>query len=120
VNNTNWTTIAARLSFFIVLTCAVWLGFANSEALPLYYQAPAIKVEAADTTTPPPPPLIWPNEDDLNPNAEPGGITIPLPDNIKYRVEYNPVTGQYELVQTVGDLFDFRPRTSMSLEEYMD
>lgn len=120
MNNTNWTTIAARLSFFIVLTCAVWLGFANSEALPLYYQAPVIQVQVADTTTPPPPPLIWPNEDDPNPNADPGGISIPLPDNIKYRVEYNPLTGQYELVQTVGDLFDFRPRTSMTLEEYMN
>jgi len=117
VNNTNWTTIAARLSFFIVLTCVVWLGFANSETLPLYYETAESRTADADTTITPP---IWPSEDDPNPNGDPEGINIPLPDNIKYRVEYNPLTGQYELVQTVGDIFDYRPRTSMSLEEYMD
>lgn len=101
----------------MVLTCVVWLGFANSETLPLYYQPESSPLIADTTITPPP---IWPNEDELNPNGEPEGINIPLPDNIKYRVEYNPITGQYELVQTVGDLFDYRPRTSMSLDEYMD
>src|SRR5690606_15725011 len=111
VNNTNWTTIAARLSFFIVLSAVVWLGYASSVSQKIttdsFSTRIATPVAVADTITDPP---VWPNEDELNPNGNPGGINIPLPDNIKYRVEYNPVTGQYELVQTVGDLFDYRPR----------
>lgn len=118
MSNKNWTITTAKLSFFTVLMCAVWLGFANAEVSPLYLPTSVYQSAVpADTVTPQP---IWPNQDDPNPNNEAKGINIPLPDNIKYRVEYNPLTGQYELVQTVGDLFDYRPRTFMSLDEYMD
>ncbi|MFM7310068.1 MAG: cell surface protein SprA, partial [Flavobacteriales bacterium] len=64
--------------------------------------------------------LIWPVEDNLNPSEDAGGINTPLPDNVQYSVEYNPETGQYEVVQSVGGKFDYRPRTSMTLEEYME
>jgi hypothetical protein len=63
---------------------------------------------------------VWPVEDNVNPSDDAGGINVPLPDNIQYSVEYNPATGQYEVVQSVGGKFDYRPRTSMTLEEYME
>ncbi|MFM7105630.1 MAG: hypothetical protein ACKOW8_08910, partial [Flavobacteriales bacterium] len=74
------------------------------------------KAPTLDTTDKP----IWPVEDDLNPNPGAGGINVPLPDNIDYDVQYNPETGEYEVTQSVGGKFDYRPRTSMTLEEYMN
>ncbi len=135
MNKTSWTSAAIRLLFFSVLSAIVWLGFANTEVRTLtrHRQRPlAVDEESitpssleiitdttgSDTTVVDPP--IWPNEDNLNPSDDVSGIEIPLPDNIDYHVEYNPLTGEYELVQTVGDLFDFRPRTTMTLDEYMD
>jgi cell surface protein SprA len=110
-------TVAARLCFFFVLSASVWLGVANNNYQyigPEKFNRP--EIAAPDTTGD----LIWPVEDNPNPSDDAGGINIPLPDNINYKVEYNPETGEYEVVQTIGDGIDYRPRTSMSLEEYMN
>lgn len=120
MNNVNWISFAARLCFFLVLSAVVWLGVANTHYNyidPNKYSRPAEESAQPDTTKPA---LVWPVEDNPNPSDDPGGINIPLPDNIEYHVEYNPVTGEYEVVQTIGDHIDYRPRTTMTLDEYMN
>jgi cell surface protein SprA len=119
VNNTNWLTVAARLCFFIALSAVVWLGVANSNYIyvgPDKFSRPLLAKALADTTGE----LIWPVEDNPNPSDDAGGINIPLPDNVNYKVEYNSETGEYEVIQTIGNDIDYRPRTSMSLDEYMN
>jgi len=64
--------------------------------------------------------LPWPNQDHINPQEEQTGVSLPLPEIIQYEIVYDPETGQYEMVQTVGGLFDYRHPTLMSLDEYMD
>lgn len=110
----NWISVAARISFLFALTSIVWLSWASSSVVSHgieYAARPAV----ADTTVTP----IWPNEDNLNPSEDQDGIEVPLPDNVQYNVEYNPETGMYEVSQKIGDL-DFRPSTTMTLEEYLD
>jgi hypothetical protein len=41
------------------------------------------------------------------------------PSNIKYEVEYDPITGQYVFYEKVGTL-NYRLPQTMSLEEYID
>ncbi|MFM7727848.1 MAG: cell surface protein SprA, partial [Flavobacteriales bacterium] len=97
----------------------VWLGLANPNYRHLeskHIPHSVKQIAASDTIGD----LIWPVEDNVNPSEDASGINIPLPDNIQYSVEYNPATGQYEVVQSVGGKFDYRPRTSMTLEEYMN
>lgn len=56
--------------------------------------------------------------DPLNyPNG--GGLRLNDPANIHTEVQYNPTTGQYEIVQKMGDL-DYRPPTYMESDEYQD
>lgn len=62
---------------------------------------------------------IWPNQDGPYPDQDPSGINLPLPDNISYTVEYNAATGQYEVVQNIGDSLRFRNPSSMTLDEYL-
>lgn len=66
-------------------------------------------------------PLPLPHgEDPFNPVESTGGISLEWPDNINYGVEYDPVTGQYVVVQTIGDSLAFRSSTSYSLDEYLN
>lgn len=132
MNNLSWTSAAIRLLSLSMLSAIVWLGYAHSEVRQLVMRSPSKPVNAlvtaakdallatVDTTGADTTDLIWPVDDNLNPSEESSGIIIPLPDNIEYHAEYNPETGEYELVQTVGNMFDFRPRTTMTLDEYMD
>jgi hypothetical protein len=111
--------LAARLCFVLSFSALVWLGMANPNFRylePSSNQRIEKEIAVADTIGD----LVWPVEDNVNPSEDAGGINVPLPDNIQYSVEYNPVTGQYEVVQSVGGKFDYRPRTSMTLEEYME
>ncbi len=56
--------------------------------------------------------------DPLNyPNA--GGLRLNNPSNVKTDVEYNPVTGNYDINQTMGGS-NFRPPTYMDNEEYQN
>lgn len=112
----NWHSVAARISFFFVLSLLVWLSWASSTVYTSGVRYSAREAAPADTTVKP----IWPNEDDPNPSEGGNGIEVPLPDNIEYSIEYNPETGEYEVVQKVGDLIDYRPGTTMSLDEYLD
>ena len=59
-------------------------------------------------------------EDPNNPTESTGGISLDWPENIQYGVEYDPETGQYVVVQTIGDSMVFRNSTSFSLEEYLN
>lgn len=137
MNQPRWTAHIYRFCFFSVLSASVWLALANSNLEPLAPRqtlrtqkaqreqadlTPEAFVSNLDTTGSDTSrvDLIWPVEDNVNPSNDAGGINIPLPDNIQYSVEYNPETGQYEMVQTIGDGIEYRPRTSMTLEEYMN
>lgn len=68
-----------------------------------------------DTLTP-----IWPNTDFFYPNQDLPGIQLPLPSNIHYKVEYNPLTGKYEVRQTIGDRLDFRRPSEMEMNDFLD
>jgi len=111
--------LAARLCFVLSFCAMVWLGLANPNYRHLETdwipRSPNL-IATPDTIGD----LVWPVDDNVNPSEDAGGINIPLPDNIQYSVEYNPATGQYEVVQSVGGKFDYRPRTSMTLDEYMN
>lgn len=50
-----------------------------------------------------------------NPNS--GGLKLNDPSNVKTKVEYNPVTGKYEIVQKIGDM-DYRPPTYLDADDY--
>lgn len=96
----------------------VWFGLANAVLhVPVSLSRPVAPADTGGTAADS---LIWPNEDFVNPQEEASGISIPLPDNIQYNVEYNPETGMYEVVQTVGDTISYRNGTTMTLEEYLD
>ncbi len=113
----NWSSVAARISFFVALSLIVWFGLANNAVYKAGSRFKARRTEtAADTTVKP----VWPNEDDPNPGEGGNGIEVPLPDNIDYNIEYNPETGEYEVTQRVGDKLDYRRSTTMSLEEFLD
>jgi len=120
-----WHASFVRTGFFLLLSSVVWFSLANttsysakngfgSRRTPLSNRNEA----AADTTGEDE--LVWPVDDDPNPSDESQGIIVPLPDNIEYTVEYNPITGEYEVVQSVGGTFDYRPRTTMTLDEYLE
>lgn len=112
----NWHSVAARISFFVALSMLVWLSWASSTVYTSGMPYGARETAPADTTDKP----VWPNEDDPNPSEGGSGIEVPLPDNIEYSIEYNPETGEYEVIQKVGDRIEYRPRTTMSLDEYLD
>ena len=111
-----------RTSAVLALLAIVWVGGAtifSGRTGSIFYangdDYPRPEVLEADTTD-----LPWPNEDHLNPAEEESGISLPLPDNITYETVFDPITGQYQMVQSVGGLFDYRPQTYMTLDEYMD
>jgi hypothetical protein len=112
-------SVAARISFLFLLLSVVWLSWAGTTVEParVSWNFHETSSAASDTSGTGP---IWPNEDSPNPSEESGGIAVPLPDNIDYSIEYNPETGMYEVVQRVGDRIDFRPRTTMTLDEFLD
>ena len=65
--------------------------------------------------------LPMPHDSDSPIPQESGsGISLGFPDNIDYEVEYDPLTGNYNIVQSVGGVFDYRRGTSMSLEEFLE
>lgn len=78
-------------------------------------EIPISRVIVKDTTD-----LPWPNSDSNYPQDGVGGISLPLPDNIKYHVEYDPLTGEYYMTQTIGENFNYRYPSKMSMDEYME
>ncbi|OQY03251.1 MAG: cell surface protein SprA [Bacteroidetes bacterium 4572_117] len=77
---------------------------------------PAVNDTIVEDTTK----LLYPFKDNSNPYA-PKTQSSPLylsnPSNIKTEVEYNPITGKYTISEKIGN-FNYRPSTSMSLDEY--
>lgn len=113
-----WQKITYRSIAVLSLVAIIWV--AKSEVGPLNkieYNHPVKKIEISDNDTID---LPWPNQDDYYPEENTGGISLPLPDNIQYNMEYDPETGQYVIVQTVGDSLNFRNPSQLSLDEYMD
>jgi len=63
--------------------------------------------------------LPFPIDDTYNPFG--GGNLIDLnPTNIADSMSYDPVSGEYNFFQTVGDGFNFRNPSSMSSDEFLD
>ena len=60
------------------------------------------------------------NGDMFNPTEFPGGVSLQWPSNFQYSVVYNPLTGNYEVQQTIGDTLQFRPSSLFTLDEYLD
>jgi hypothetical protein len=120
-----WHGWAVRAGFFLTLISIVWLSLANSysySAKDFVRSRRTLLSEILDTagTDTTEVDLVWPVDDNPNPSDESEGIIVPLPDNIEYQVEYNPITGEYEVVQSVGGTFDYRPKTTMTLDEYLE
>lgn len=59
-------------------------------------------------------------EDGINPVESTGGVSLDWPENIQYSIQYDPVTGNYVVVQTIGDSILFRPSTAFTLDEYLE
>src|SRR5688572_15994091 len=51
--------------------------------------------------------------------ADEGGLKLKEPSNIKTEVEYDPITGQYNIKKKIGDM-DYRSPNYMEMEEYSD
>jgi cell surface protein SprA len=114
--------IVMKLSWILTLMAAVWVGSAMifkvspmNMIFPKEDKSSQMEVAVQDTTD-----LPWPNQDNINPQENQGGVSLPLPDNIQYEVIYDPITGQYQVVQTVGGIFNYRNPTLMTLDEYME
>ena len=60
------------------------------------------------------------NGDMYNPSEFPGGVSLQWPSNFNYGVVYNPITGMYEVRQTIGDTLEFRPSSLFTLDEYLN
>ena len=60
------------------------------------------------------------NGDMYNPSEFPGGVSLQWPSNFNYGVVYNPITGMYEVQQTIGDTLQFRPSSLFTLDEYLN
>ena len=56
----------------------------------------------------------------FNPTEFPGGVSLQWPSNFNYGVVYNPITGMYEVQQTIGDTLEFRPSSLFTLDEYLN
>lgn len=64
--------------------------------------------------------LIYPIEDGYDPSQTDGGlINFDDPLNFNNEVQYDPVTGKYVFTSKVGDNINYRPPSSMTLEEYL-
>lgn len=64
--------------------------------------------------------LIYPITDPVDPTqTNTGVLNLNDPSNIMNDVVFDPITGQYVFTSSVGGDFDFRPASSMTLEEYM-
>lgn len=90
-----------------------YAGDDDSEAMPV--DSP--QTQNPDTN------LVYPfNDNSMNdplwyPNNS--GLKLDDPSNIKTTVEYDPVTGEYNVTQKMGDI-DYRPPTYLDQEEYLD
>ena len=67
-------------------------------------------------------PLPFPFKDQPafgKPNTDSLKLYLNKPGNIKYEIEYDPITGQYVFYEKIGDL-NYRLPQTMSLDDYVD
>ena len=75
----------------------------------------AFFAQSSDSTN-----LIYPIQDGYDPTQSGGGlIDFQDPLNLQYDVQYDPATGKYVFTSKVGDNINYRPTSSMTLEEYL-
>ena len=117
-------SVVVKIAVATMFVALFWAGSANLGlgpfAKPKFNSRPVVEtpsfVEALRDTSD----LPWPNEDDINPHESSNGVSLPLPDNVQYSIEYDPISGEYVVVQTIGENIQFRNATSMTLEEYLN
>ena len=103
-DHASWRVLAT-----LSLALVAWWGMSVS----------VVSAQTSDTTTYN---LPFPhdNGDMFNPSEFPGGVSLQWPSNFNYGVVYNPLTGMYEVQQTIGDTLAFRPASLFTLDEYLD
>jgi len=96
------------MGFALLWVTLSWLGLGSS-----------VWAQSSDSTSVR---LPFPHDtgDPYNPSEFPGGISLQWPSNFNYQVVYNPLTGMYEVQQTIGDTLQFRPSSLFSLDEYLN
>ena len=64
--------------------------------------------------------LVYPLEDSHDPTQNNGGIIdFEDPLNLNSDIQYDPVTGKYIFTSKLGENIDYRPSSSMTMEEYL-
>ena len=117
------TKVLIRFSVAFAMLSVVWFGFSRNLPDSLYQPYRVSKpisesiVLAEDTVDLPMP---HGGEDPNNPTETPGGVSLNWPSNINYSVDYDPVTGNYVVYQTIGDSLRFRMPTTYTLDEYLE
>ncbi|MFK7755795.1 MAG: cell surface protein SprA [Flavobacteriales bacterium] len=112
-----------RLAVAVLLVITVVTGYANSALhnfiLPVILDDSDFKFRKVeqDTTD-----LPFPLQDQgINPSENgASGINLQDPDNIQSEVIYDPETGTYSIVQTIGDSLYYRTPIELTQEEYLD
>ncbi|MEN8121056.1 MAG: cell surface protein SprA [Bacteroidota bacterium] len=91
------------------------LGFKSNDNLQITIP-PSVKDTIVEDTIK----LPYPFKDDSNPysqKTQSSPLHLSNPSNIKTEVEYDPITGEYNITKKIGS-FNYRNPTSMTLEEY--
>ncbi len=113
-----------KLSVAILLIATVVSGYARTAfdtyIIPVIIseeETPFRKVEVRDTTD-----LPFPLQDQGINASENGssGVNLQDPSNINSDVIYDPETGTYKIVQTIGDSLYYRAPIELNQDEYLD
>ena len=113
-----------KLSVALILVISVITGYARTAfsdyIIPVIIpseEAPHRNSTPADTTD-----LPFPIEDQgINPSEQGAlGVNLQNPDNINSEVVYDPETGTYSIIQTIGDSLYFRTPIELTQDEYLN
>ncbi len=113
-----------KLAIALLLIITVISGYARTAfsnyIIPVLItpeDSPFRKVEPKDTTD-----LPFPLQDQgINPSEHGvSGVNLQDPDNINSEVVYDPETGTYSIVQTIGDSLYFRTPIELTQDEYLN
>ena len=101
-------SIASLLSFFTI----VWASNADVVPQDSFFELPFIAIEDTSDEEEEDKDLVFPFQDDSwdpfpNPGSSSGGLYMNTPSNIQSEFVYDPVTGNYNYSQKLGDR-DFR------------
>jgi cell surface protein SprA len=113
-----------KLSVALILVISVITGYARTAfsdyIIPVIIpseEAPYRNSTPADTTD-----LPFPIQDQgINPSEQGAlGVNLQNPDNINSEVVYDPETGTYSIIQTIGDSLYFRTPIELTQDEYLN